>query len=142
MPQNTSQQLKPFIKWAGGKGKLLKELAEYMPFKREDGFTYVEPFVGGGALLFWMLENFPNLDKAIVNDINLNLIHTYKTIREHPADLIEKLGEIEKELNSIFDNSGKASLAAKKRALYYVVDYTLKRCFCQAFFINFYKKFS
>lgn len=91
-----------------------------MPFKREDGFAYVEPFVGGGALLFWMLENFPNLDKAIVNDINPNLIHTYKTIRDHPADLIERLCEMEKGLNSIFDNSGKASLTAKKRVLYYV----------------------
>ena len=48
---------KPFIKWAGGKGQLLSQLDEYLP-SQLDGrpFTYIEPFVGGGAILFFFLS--------------------------------------------------------------------------------------
>ena len=47
---------KPFLKWAGGKGQLLSQLDEYLPQRLEDRtFTYIEPFVGGGAMLFHML---------------------------------------------------------------------------------------
>ena len=48
---------KPFLKWAGGKGQLLSQLDEYLPVGLEDRkFTYIEPFVGGGAMLFHMLQ--------------------------------------------------------------------------------------
>ena len=55
---------KPFIKWAGGKGQLLSQLDEHLP-QQLDGrpFTYVEPFVGGGVMLFHMLKKHPLFER-------------------------------------------------------------------------------
>ena len=55
--QTKKMNAKPFIKWAGGKGQLLSQFDNYLP-KQLDGraFTYIEPFVGGGAMLFYMLQ--------------------------------------------------------------------------------------
>jgi DNA adenine methylase len=62
---------KPFLKWAGGKTQLITEIEKSLPFEiTNKKFTYVEPFVGSGAILFWMLENFPKLEKAVINDTN------------------------------------------------------------------------
>ena len=48
---------KPFLKWAGGKGQLLSQLEAALPYELDDEeFTYIEPFVGGGAMLFFMLQ--------------------------------------------------------------------------------------
>ena len=54
---------KPFVKWAGGKGKLLKTLERHLPsdFEKQEAITYIEPFVGGGAMLFHMLEKYKNI---------------------------------------------------------------------------------
>lgn len=51
---------KPFIKWAGGKGSLIKQLIECSPqdFAEQQNVTYIEPFVGGGAMLFYMLAHY------------------------------------------------------------------------------------
>lgn len=52
---------KPFLKWAGGKTQLLNAIEKALPEKiTSQNFTYVEPFVGSGAVLFWMLRNFTN----------------------------------------------------------------------------------
>ncbi len=82
---------KPFIKWAGGKTQLLGELANTIQKKENEKFIYIEPFIGGGAALFWVLKNFPNIEKAIINDINSDLILTYKTIKTKVNELIEVL---------------------------------------------------
>ena len=71
---------KPFIKWAGGKTQLLSELAKTIQKNENEKFTYIEPFVGGGAVLFWMLDNFPNMEKAIINDINFEARRNIKKI--------------------------------------------------------------
>ena len=48
---------KPFVKWVGGKGQLLSQLEAALPYELNDEeFTYIEPFVGGGAMLFFMLQ--------------------------------------------------------------------------------------
>jgi DNA adenine methylase len=53
---------KPFLKWAGGKTQLIGDIERSLPFEiGKQKFTYIEPFVGSGAVLFWMLSNFPNL---------------------------------------------------------------------------------
>ena len=90
--------VKPFIKWAGGKGQLLTQLEMYLPQRiYDEEFTYVEPFVGGGAMLFFMLQKFPNIRRVIINDINTTLVRTYRVIQNTPEQLIERLSEIQNE---------------------------------------------
>lgn len=92
------EQAKPFIKWVGGKGQLLKQLEEYFPAELyENGFTYIEPFVGGGAMLFFMLQNFVNIKRVVINDINKNLTDAYKAIKGEPEGLIYRLKHIEQQ---------------------------------------------
>ncbi|OQB62715.1 MAG: Modification methylase DpnIIA [Bacteroidetes bacterium ADurb.Bin141] len=76
---------KPFLKWAGGKTQLIGEIEKALPGSvYKEKFTYIEPFVGSGAVLFWMLNNFQNLKKAVINDINADLINTYRVIASYP----------------------------------------------------------
>ena len=68
-------EAKPFLKWAGGKGQLLSQLDEHLPEELQgQEFTYIEPFVGGGAMLFYMLRRFTNITHAVINDINPHLV--------------------------------------------------------------------
>ena len=78
--------LKPILKWAGGKRQLLPELVPLIEELRADDSIYVEPFVGGGAVLF---EIQPS--KAIINDLNVELINVYKTVRDRADELIAAL---------------------------------------------------
>ncbi len=87
---------KPFLKWAGGKGQLLSQLDEHLPKDLGNGaFTYIEPFVGGGAMLFHMLQRFPNIQRVVINDVNSYLIKAYKVIKDQPEELIARLSELE-----------------------------------------------
>ena len=74
---------KPFLKWAGGKGQLLNKFEELYPQELIEGQieTYIEPFVGGGAVLFNVLQNY-EINKAYINDINQELINCYRCIKE------------------------------------------------------------
>ncbi len=93
---------KPFLKWAGGKTQLIGDIQQVLPaFAYNDEFTYIEPFVGSGAMLFWMRSNFPHLKKAVINDINEDLIHTYRTIATEPDKLIYFLNIMEKEYHAL-----------------------------------------
>lgn len=66
------RQAKPFVKWVGGKTQLIKDIESILPKNFFDkDITYVEPFVGGGAVLFWLLQKFSNVKKAVINDITL-----------------------------------------------------------------------
>ena len=89
---------KPFIKWVGGKSQLIEQLDAQLPadFDNWENVTYIEPFVGGGAMLFYMLQRYPNIQHAIINDINSDLTTCYRTVRDAPEQLIESLKEIEK----------------------------------------------
>ncbi|HEY9632780.1 MAG TPA: DNA adenine methylase [Coleofasciculaceae cyanobacterium] len=81
---NTVQQkvsLPPFLKWAGGKSKLIQQYQDYFP---KQGFkTYYEPFLGGGSIFFYLQPN-----SAILTDINQELIETYCCVRDNIEDLI------------------------------------------------------
>lgn len=93
---------KPFLKWAGGKTQLITEIERVLPNEiKNSKFTYVEPFVGSGAILFWMLNNFPKMEKAVINDINEDLINTYKTIAKNPKELISILDILQNEYHSL-----------------------------------------
>lgn len=89
---------RPFIKWAGGKTQLLPDIESYLPleFAFQKEITYIEPFVGGGALLFHILQRYPNIKRAIINDINPHLINSYSIIKEQPEQLIEILSEMQR----------------------------------------------
>ena len=102
---------KPFLKWAGGKTQLISEIEQNLPQSPID--TYIEPFVGSGAVLFWVLSEFDNLKRAVVNDINEDLINTYKTIQSTPKELISILENLQGEYHSL-ENS-----ADKKKEYYY-----------------------
>lgn len=90
---------KPFVKWVGGKSQLIEQLEALLPadFVRWKDVTYIEPFVGGGAMLFYMLHAHPNIQKAVINDINPNLTTCYKVVRDNPSDLVNSLRAIQEE---------------------------------------------
>ena len=90
---------KPFVKWVGGKTQLIEQLEALLPadFDQWENVTYIEPFVGGGAMLFYMLQTHSNIKSAIINDINPDLTTCYKVVRDNPKELVESLQEIQKE---------------------------------------------
>ncbi|NCE63490.1 DNA adenine methylase [Pseudoflavonifractor sp. 524-17] len=75
----------PIVKWAGGKRQLLPEI---LPLIDRDCTTYVEPFLGGGAVLFQLQP-----EKAIINDYNGELMNVYRVVRDCPEALIQRLEE-------------------------------------------------
>ena len=95
-------QAKPFLKWAGGKSQLINDIKNALPKDfTSQKFTYVEPFVGSGAVLFWILENFPNVEKAVINDINADLTNVFKIIASNPMELISVLKQFQEEYHAI-----------------------------------------
>lgn len=87
--------MKPFIKWAGGKTKMLPEIRKRMPDKYS---LYVEPFVGGGAVYFDIMP-----DIAVISDSNKPLMTCYSFIKECPRVLMGMLEEMEDEFNNLPD---------------------------------------
>lgn len=100
---------KPFLKWAGGKGQLLNKFKEIYPQELINGEIkiYIEPFVGGGAVLFDILQNY-QIEKAYINDINKELINCYRCIKANAEEVIKQLDILEKEY-----------LTSEDRAIYF-----------------------
>ena len=110
---------KPFIKWAGGKGQLLSQLDEYLPqILKEREFTYIEPFIGGGAMLFHMLRKYPNIERVVINDINPYLTTAYRVIRNEPEELIERLSILEKEYFALEGEEAKKTFFLEVRDIF------------------------
>lgn len=88
-------ELKPFIKWVGGKGQLIEQLEKHIPSDGEKVLTkYAEPFVGGGALLFNILSKY-NFEEIYVGDINKELVNAYSVVKNSVNELIKKLTEMQ-----------------------------------------------
>ena len=105
MVDNTNIIAKPFLKWAGGKTQLLVEIEKNLPDKfSSKNYTFIEPFVGSGAVMFWILNKYPSIKKAIINDINKDLTDCYITIKSDVNDLINILSKWEKEYHSFTDD--------------------------------------
>ena len=79
-------RMKPFLKWAGGKTRLLPELQKYVP---ETYGTYIEPFLGGGALYFSLAPQYARL-----SDANLQLVNAYKAVQLHGPNIPDALDEL------------------------------------------------
>lgn len=90
--------VRPFVKWAGGKSSLISQLTNFFPFELKDGiiYKYVEPFVGGGAVLINILQKY-DVKEAYAFDINIDLINCYNVIKENVDGLIKELEIKEKE---------------------------------------------
>jgi DNA adenine methylase len=107
------------LKWAGGKGQLLTQLDEHLPGElQEQEFIYIEPFVGGGAMLFYMLRKFPNITHAVINDINPHLVTAYRIIKNQPDELIQRLFVLEQEYFSQSDEDAKKEYFLHVRNLF------------------------
>ena len=110
---------KPFIKWAGGKGQLLSQLDEYLPqILDEQEFAYIEPFVGGGAMLFHMLQKYSNIERVIINDINPYLTTAYRIIKDEPEELIERLSTLEREYFALESEEAKKAFFLGIRTIF------------------------
>lgn len=89
-------EARPFLKWAGGKGKLLTQYERYYPQDLEKGKIkrYVEPFLGGGAVFFSLQRKY-DFDEIVLNDIDADLILTYKVVQNKVDELIRYLSNLE-----------------------------------------------
>ncbi len=108
--------VKPFLKWAGGKGQLLGEIRRYYPFSNGQITKYAEPFVGGGAVLFDILSRF-SLQQIYISDRNPELINTYLMIRDNPSRLIELLSVLQREFLPL-DTKGRKHYYTEKRMVF------------------------
>jgi DNA adenine methylase len=88
---------RPILKWAGGKGQLLERFSPYFPKALADGkiHTYIEPFMGGGAVFFYVIQNFP-IQFAFLRDANPELVLLYQVVQREPEKLISLLGQMER----------------------------------------------
>lgn len=118
MKRTETYAAKPFIKWVGGKTQLLDDIKKSLPkdLDKRGGLTYVEPFVGGGAVLFWILQEYPNITRAVINDINAELICTYRVIKNDVDSLIAELSRLQAEY---------LPLSPEERKDYYLVQRAL-----------------
>ena len=112
--------MKPMIKYRGGKSKEIPHIMQYIP--RFTG-RYVEPFLGGGALYFYLDPR-----EAIINDINRHLISFYKGVRNHFTELKKELNEIEalyetnrREYEALKISMPNERVEDKNEALYYLL---------------------
>jgi len=85
LPSPSPAIARPFLKWAGGKGRLLLQYEAFFP-KAFD--TYYEPFLGGGAVFFHLAERG---QRAILGDINPELVNVYRCVRDYPRELTQRL---------------------------------------------------
>lgn len=86
----SNSKVTPFVKWAGGKRQLLPQIKERMPEKYNN---YIEPFVGGGAVVFGLLP-----ENALINDINEALINAYRQICNEPDIFLKVINKLDQEM--------------------------------------------
>lgn len=96
---------------------LLAKLDANLPsdFATWENAIYVEPFVGGGAMLLHMLATYPNISQAIINDINGDLISAYRAIKKKPVELIQKVEILMSEYLATTDDSARAEIYYRNR---------------------------
>ncbi len=116
---DTKYACKPFLKWVGGKSQLIPYLKQRLPedFSRWEEAVYVEPFVGGGAMMFWILQSFPNIKSVYINDINSKLMTTYRVVKESPEQLLSVLEKMQEEYVDLRED-GRRDYYLHKRELF------------------------
>ena len=101
--KDSKKLAQPFFKWVGGKRQIADIILDEFPSEIEN---YYEPFVGAGAILFRVLQEYPNLKHVYINDSNTDVVWAYAYVRNSIDKLIEDLKEIENEYNSSEDKQG------------------------------------
>ena len=103
---------KPFLKWAGGKKQLITGIEARLPDELRSGQikTYVEPFVGGGAIFFYIAQKYSCIEHFYLYDINQDLVNCYNAIKDDVESLIKELEVIQDEYLVLNEN---------KRKIYY-----------------------
>ncbi|WP_032121107.1 DNA adenine methylase [Clostridium amazonitimonense] len=123
----------PVVKWVGGKRQLLPEIRKFIPSRIT---TYYEPFIGGGAVLFDIQPK-----KAVINDVNCELVNLYEVIKDYPDELIEDLKKHKneedyfyqlRELDRVEENYSKLSNIEKASRIHYLN----KTCYNGLFRVN------
>ena len=118
MNQSIKKQITghPFLKWAGGKGQLIQQINNYLPDNISTIDTYIEPFIGSGAIMFWLLSAYDNIKHVVINDINSDLINIYRVIKKEPLDLISELERIDTNYKNLtsYDNQKELYLALRE----------------------------
>jgi DNA adenine methylase len=119
---------RPFLKWAGGKSRLL---AQYQPFLPQSFRTYYEPFLGGGALFFHLQPQ-----QAVLSDINPELVNLYTCIRDRPEEVIQNLQAHAIQHNSTYYYTTRATIPASAAAQAARLIYLNKTCFNGLYRVN------
>ena len=100
-------ELKPFVKWVGGKGQLIDEIEKFLPADGENERTkYAEPMVGGGALFFRLLSQ-SRFKQYYISDVNAELVNAYIAIQKNADDLISRLYDMQMTFLPLDDNGRK-----------------------------------
>ncbi|MEH2027437.1 DNA adenine methylase [Nostoc sp.] len=125
---------RPFLKWAGGKSRLIQQ---YIPYFPKSYKNYYEPFLGGGAVFFYLQPS-----AAILTDINAELINTYCCVRDHVEELIfilkeHKIQHDKDYYYSVRNNSSGTDIEKAARLIY-----LNKTCFNGLYRVNSQGKFN
>ena len=105
---SSEEQIKPIIKWVGGKTRIMNKIIDNIPKKFNN---YYEPFLGGASVFL----NMPYEKKAVINDFNKDVISLYKFIKDKPKELIKMLKNIQKQYNKLPDIDTKKDYFLLKR---------------------------
>lgn len=94
---------KPIIKWVGGKTQLLNTINDNLPQNISNFNTYMEPFIGGAAVLFYIVPKLPNIKNVFINDLNYKLTNLYTVVKNKHLKLINQLKTIQEEYRKTED---------------------------------------
>jgi DNA adenine methylase len=136
----------PFLKWAGGKSQLLNQIDAFLPIELKNGeiTEYFEPFLGGGAMFFYIAQKYPGIKKAYLYDINEELILAYKVIQKKVNELIDELealqelyySKTEKEREKLFYEIRESFNAEKSKTNFKVLSLSWIKRAAQLIFLN------
>ncbi|MDR2855463.1 MAG: DNA adenine methylase [Methanomicrobiales archaeon] len=92
----------PILKWAGGKTQIISELSRRFPKKLLSGeiTSYLEPFIGGGAVFFYVMQHF-SVRSAVISDLNSDLILLYKVVKSDFASLSDELASFKEQYQTL-----------------------------------------
>lgn len=110
---SNKDKVKPFLKWAGGKSQLLAEIEKFYPFENKKFNKYAEPFIGGGAVFFDILNRY-DLESIYISDTNADLINAYIVIKNNIFELIGILKKMEDEFLSLDELKKKEYYLSKR----------------------------